>query len=302
MILKKKYIPIILFLLCAALAYAQDERMPIKSQPFNEETWRNAKNNIKGYAKNSSNSGGSAGKNGNGNSPGNGSENGSGSGSENGNNLGNGGGNGNSSENGNGSENGQQGNMKRYTDEMPKEQPNRNEKSESKPSSKTEENPPPKTTDGVATTGLLKLLLIVLGIGLIGWLIYYFMGGLAKKDTKITEDTEDLQSSLTNMEENLPMADVETPLEKAIRMGEYKLATRMYFLLIIQRLAAKSIIKWRKDKTNREYLREVRKQTYLPQFMSAVLAYEKAWFGLGEITKEEFELNRVVFEQLKNTI
>jgi hypothetical protein len=143
-------------------------------------------------------------------------------------------------------------------------------------------------------------LIIILGIVLIAGLIYYFIGGLSKKDRKIS--IEELENDLTHIEENLPIADVETPLEKATRMGEYKVAFRMYFLLILQLLANKGIIKWRKDKTNREYVRELRQQSYLPLFMSAVLMYEKAWFGLGGVSKEEFEQGKIIFENLKSKI
>jgi hypothetical protein len=160
--------------------------------------------------------------------------------------------------------------------------------------------PPTIRPGNIAWAGFLKVLLIVLGIVLIAGMIYYFMGGMSVKDRKIS--VEELEHDLTHIEENLPIADVETPLEKAIRMGEYKVAFRMYFLLILQLLANKGIIKWRKDKTNREYVRELRQQTYLPQFMSAVLMYEKAWFGLGGVSKEEFEQGRIVFENLKSKI
>ena len=227
--------------MCNFFAYAQEERVPAQSQPFNEETWRKASQQIGDY---------------------------------------------------------------QDKKERPKDQSQQKRMNiEDKFKRIKEEEPKPTTLPNVnaeAWAGFFKILAIVLGLAVIGGLIYSFMGGTSKTNTKLA--VEELESSLAEMEENLPTVDVETPLEKAIRLGEYRMATRMYFLLIIQKIANQGVIKWRKDKTNRAYINEVRQQSYLPQFMSAVLTYEKAWFGVGEVTKDDFEKNREMFENLKSKI
>ncbi len=149
-------------------------------------------------------------------------------------------------------------------------------------------------------SSFFKFFAIFAGVVVLGVIAYYFLGGIGASDKKLQRDA--LVAEVEHIENNLPDADVETPLEKAIRLGEYKVAMRLYYLLIIQKLAQKAIILWRKDKTNREYASELRTQSFLPQFMSATLAYERAWFGEGEISKEIFEENQVVFEQLKKII
>ena len=239
--MKKTYLYIVFFLLCNFFSYAQEERVPAQSQPFNEETWRKASLEMGDY---------------------------------------------------------------RDEKERPKDQSQQKRMNIEDKFKKIKEEQPkpiaPPNVNAEAWAGFFKILAIVLGLAIIGGLIYNFMGGMGKSNTKLA--MEELESSLAEMEENLPMVDVETPLEKAIRLGEYRVATRMYFLLIIQKLANQSIIKWRKDKTNRAYVNEIRQQSYLPQFMSAVLVYEKAWFGLGEVTKDDFEKSKELFENLKSKI
>ncbi len=237
--MKKTYLYIVFVLCCNVFAYAQENRVPAQSQPFNEEVWRKAVAEMDNYQDKST----------------------------------------------------------RAANEEQQKRMNIEDKYK-EPVKKIE--PLDVKPSNIAWAGFLKILLIILGVVVVAGLIYYFMGGISKKDKKIS--VEELENDLTHIEENLPIADVETPLEKAIRMGEYKVAFRMYFLLIIQLLANKGIIKWRKDKTNREYIRELRQQSYLPQFMSAVLMYEKAWFGLGGVSKEDFEQGKIVFENLKSKI
>jgi hypothetical protein len=152
--------------------------------------------------------------------------------------------------------------------------------------------------DGFAS--FIKFAAILIGIILIGVLIYYFVGGLGTSDKQL--EKEQLLSEVEQIEDNLPEANIETPLEKAIRMGEYKVAIRLYYLLIIQQLALKNHIKWRKDKTNREYAREIKHQLYLTPFMSLTMAYEKAWFGAEEVKIEDFQHIQSLFEDLKRKI
>ncbi len=146
----------------------------------------------------------------------------------------------------------------------------------------------------------IKFAAILIGIVLIGILIYYFVGGLGTSDKQL--EKEKLLSEVEQLEDNLPEANIETPLEKAIRLGEYKVAIRLYYLLIVQQLALKNHIKWRKDKTNREYVREIKHQLYLAPFIALTMAYEKAWFGAGDVKMEDFQNIQVLFEDLKRKI
>jgi hypothetical protein len=176
--------------------------------------------------------------------------------------------------------------------------PEESKRKESKPRDSSSDFDSPSFFSGGDT--FLKALAIIGGIVLLGFLIYFFMGGINQSDKAL--EIEELKNSLQEIEENLPMADVETPLQKAIRLGEYKVAMRMYFLLILQKLATQNLIKWRKDKTNREYSRELRNAAFLPKFMEATLAYERAWFGEKELNKEEFEEKQLIFEELKRIL
>lgn len=125
-------------------------------------------------------------------------------------------------------------------------------------------------------------LLILIG----SFLIYFFIKNSNwKSDKKI----EDLHSVLAEIEENLPEADVETPLERAKKEQNFKVATRLYYLLLLQKLSERKYIKWSKEKTNRNYITEIRGQDFLEHFKQVTNLYERAWFGKENVNQEQFD-------------
>jgi hypothetical protein len=136
-----------------------------------------------------------------------------------------------------------------------------------------------------------KVFLVIIGI----LLVYLFA-----KNTNFSRDkkVEDFSKILSEVEDNLPEADIETPLERAIKERNYKIATRLYYLLIIQKLAEKKEIVWSKEKTNREYTNELRRFFALADFRQVTLIYEKAWFGKELTTQDEFERFQPLFDSL----
>lgn len=103
-------------------------------------------------------------------------------------------------------------------------------------------------------------------------------------------DRNKINISLDEIEENLDTAAIDPHLYEAIKTKNYKLAIRLYYLMIIQRLALKEKIIWKKYKTNKHYLNEIRNKEEYPAFKKLTLLYEKSWFGEGEINEDEYNL------------
>ncbi|NNE29044.1 MAG: DUF4129 domain-containing protein [Saprospiraceae bacterium] len=61
-------------------------------------------------------------------------------------------------------------------------------------------------------------------------------------------------------------------------------------------------IRWKKDKTNRAYLRENKEPTRQSTFASLTLAFERIWYGRGEISKEQYQQLEPEFNSFINDI
>ena len=61
-----------------------------------------------------------------------------------------------------------------------------------------------------------------------------------------------------------------------------------YFLQVLQQLQGASLIQWKKDKTNREYLRDLRGTPYAGDFSQLTLIFEKVRYGAYIPERVEF--------------
>ena len=84
---------------------------------------------------------------------------------------------------------------------------------------------------------------------------------------------------LDDIEKDLENADIDKFLAEALASGNYKLAVRLYFLKTLQLLTKENLIRWEKDKTDREYLREMSSSPHGKTFRQLTHIFEATWYG-----------------------
>lgn len=145
---------------------------------------------------------------------------------------------------------------------------------------------------------IIKWSLFALLIGLLLLLVIRVLGinPFNKKS-----DSNKINISLDELEDHLDSASIDPHLYAAIKSKNYKLAIRLYYLMIIQKLALKEKIIWKKYKTNKHYLNEMRNKTEYSSFNKLTNTYERCWFGDIEINEKEYnELNYDFVNFLQN--
>ena len=86
--------------------------------------------------------------------------------------------------------------------------------------------------------------------------ILYFVINSISLNLKIKREElkkEDIQDGVENIED----VDIESLLARAREEGNFKIAIRLYYLLLLKKLHTLNVIVWKKDKTNRDYLSEL---------------------------------------------
>ncbi len=126
------------------------------------------------------------------------------------------------------------------------------------------------------TLSILGLILVILKI-IKNQRIY--------KKIPIANKVKNIEQTIDEVEET----DLEALLSESIKSNNYKLSIRIYYLIVLKVLSEKSLIKWKKDKTNKMYERELRKTHFHLDFKRITLEFEKAWFSNIELTKEEYQ-------------
>ena len=99
---------------------------------------------------------------------------------------------------------------------------------------------------------------------------------------------------LEEIEANLLESDVDRFIKQAIADKNFRLATRLYYMKTIKELSLKELVSWKKDKTNFDYIVELRNWSYQDNFKAVTAKYERIWYG-------EVDVNAIDFGLLQNS-
>ncbi len=137
---------------------------------------------------------------------------------------------------------------------------------------------------------LANIILIVGGGVLLAFILYKLLGfnsGPANKQIARTGSFEKID--LEKIEENLHETDLDRYIRLALDRDDLLLVVRLYYLAVIQALAQRNVIKWKKDKTNRHYLNEMASSGLYAEFRELTRLYEQTWYGNRKPDKQGLE-------------
>ena len=143
---------------------------------------------------------------------------------------------------------------------------------------------------GSEATGILGFLvsalpyLIILAV--VGLLVWLFMridlaGSPLKKDSlnKVI---------LSDEQEIIETQNIQELIDAALKAQNYRLAVRFYYLLLLQKLAQKDIIDWQVQKTNADYVYEIKNEVLRTDFTRLTRIYDFIWYGNFEVSQNAF--------------
>ncbi len=116
----------------------------------------------------------------------------------------------------------------------------------------------------------------------------------AKKEKAVklvSEDDHDIDAS-----------DYEALLQRAIQHGNYRLATRYYYLSLLKKLSHNNYIEYHKDKTNSEYLFELKNKSMRSSFSYLSYIYSYVWYGESAVDEMKFKTIENKYKSFIETI
>lgn len=132
---------------------------------------------------------------------------------------------------------------------------------------------------------VIKYVVIILVIVLVIFLVIRFIGMdmkiISGKSKSITVPYEE---SMDNIHE----ISFEEEIEKAIAMGNYRLAVRLFYLRTLKVLNDRGLIDWQPEKTNQIYINEIKEEGNKQRFVQLTRQFEYVWYGEFFIDKEAF--------------
>jgi hypothetical protein len=98
------------------------------------------------------------------------------------------------------------------------------------------------------------------------------------------------------IETDISTIDFDTLIQENISNGQFRIAVRHLYLKLLKLFNRFDVIDWKKNKTNRDYIREVSKSKYKEIFISLTFLYDYFWYGNFEIDEQAFKTAKSKFE------
>lgn len=150
-----------------------------------------------------------------------------------------------------------------------------------------------------STSIVFQILLYAVVIGIIGFLVYRFAPFWA---TKLRRRQIDHQEERVILGEKLKKDEDSGTLfdeaEKLAREGNLRAAIRKGYIALLCNLHERKLIGLARYKTNRDYLREIRKNPTLYQNMRGLTdSFERHWYGFDQADLQDWEEFRQNYRQ-----
>lgn len=142
----------------------------------------------------------------------------------------------------------------------------------------------------------LQVLLKIAAIGVILFVIYLIVKAIINNEGGWVFGTPAKKINVENVaEENIHSINFQNEIEEAKRQKKYRIAVRYYYLWLLKSLTDKNIIEWDIEKTNSDYLREIKAEETKKTFNFLSYIYEYSWYGEFELNEENFNTVETAF-------
>lgn len=134
---------------------------------------------------------------------------------------------------------------------------------------------------------VIRVLVVLIALAALYFLLKSLMGMKTPFNAKVT-GKEFSTLELERIESDFLQMDLDRYIQETIASEQYALAVRFYYLQVLKSLALRGYIQWKREKTNRDYSRELR-QTHLHDAFSGITrVFDQVRYGDSGVTKETF--------------
>ena len=102
--------------------------------------------------------------------------------------------------------------------------------------------------------------------------------------------------------EDIHAIDFEKMIEESIASKKYRYAIRLNYLRSLKILSDKEIINWKIDKTNREFIKEIKQNNLKSKFEKITSDFESIWYGGFEIDYREYTHQQNSYSDFNSSI
>lgn len=160
----------------------------------------------------------------------------------------------------------------------------------------------PRQTETVFNQDWLQSLLwIIILCSFIGIVIWYLASSnvaLFRKESKKIQSEEEA----SEIPDDIFSIAYEREIARAVAAGNFRLAVRLWYLQTLKELSGRSLITYRPEKPDGDYLASLYGSRYYRDFFRLTRAFEYTWYGQFALTPETYQRIQDGFQQFKNSL
>jgi hypothetical protein len=142
-----------------------------------------------------------------------------------------------------------------------------------------------------------NLLWFLIVGGFIAVLIWFLLSSniqlFKKSATAIHKQNDELENK------SIFDIDYDNEIKKAIAANDYKMAIRLQYLQVLKEMSDRSIIQYKQERTNSDYLMQLYSTTYYRDFFKLTRVFEYASYGQFTVSSDTYDLVKNDFSTFK---
>jgi|GEM_PF-627292 len=152
----------------------------------------------------------------------------------------------------------------------------------------------------LSSTKAYSTLLDILYYGLMVIAILLIIRGLIKADRRglLFGKVKSNEINIIDTEEDISKIDFDELIANALDSKQYKLAVRYFYLKSLKMLSEKGLIELKNNKTNFQYLKEIKSNQIADAFQVTTNTFEWIWYGDFPVDEETITNSQTDFNKL----
>ncbi|MGS0748504.1 DUF4129 domain-containing protein [Halpernia sp. GG3] len=144
-------------------------------------------------------------------------------------------------------------------------------------------------------------VLRILGIVTLAFLLYYLVKYLNSKNGSFFfgRKNKNLAPISSEIHENIHEINLPELIMKYELIKDFRSAIRYRFLYVLKTLSDKNKITWMPEKTNQDYISELKEETSKKQFLDLTYIFDYVWYGEFSLSQSDYDYYKEKFQNTR---
>ena len=136
-----------------------------------------------------------------------------------------------------------------------------------------------------------EIFIRIFAVIIIGFVLYFLIKFLLGKDGNFFFSKKNKKFNIENQDlhENIHEINFNEAILKFESQQEYRFAIRYQFPMLLKQLPDKKLINWNPEKTNKDYLSELKTKELKMGFKELAYIFDYVWYGEFQVDEEHYQ-------------